>query len=102
MLDFLLSSLAILLALLVILLNIASLPGTAAMLGADHLLAALLGAFLFALVAELIQRKPFSAAAKAALGAALGRGTGIIIKLIAGFLTWLILLLAWLIPTIFS
>lgn len=76
-------------------------PVTALMLGIDHLVAAVLGAFVAAWIVELIKRKPLKDASLAALGAALGRGTGIITKIAAGLLAWFILLLAWLVPLIF-
>jgi uncharacterized protein YqgC (DUF456 family) len=73
-------------------------PITAPTLGMDHLFAAILGAFIFAWLAEIIGEKPMKEALLAALGAALGRTTGLISKIVAGLVAWMILFLAWLIP----
>jgi uncharacterized protein len=69
-------------------------PVTVMVLGADHLVMAMVGAFGAAWVAELIQDKKMKPALLAALGAALGRGAGLVAKIGAGLLAWVILL-AW-------
>ena len=75
-------------------------PLTLVTLGIDHLVAAVAGAFLAAWTVELLKKRPLKQASLAALGAALGRGTGLVAKIGAGILAWVILLLAWLIPMI--
>jgi uncharacterized protein len=75
-------------------------PITLVTLGMDHLLAAVAGAYLAAWFVELLKKRPLKEASLAALGAALGRGTGLVAKIGAGILAWAILLLAWLIPMI--
>ncbi|HEY4329894.1 MAG TPA: DUF456 family protein [Phycisphaerae bacterium] len=67
-------------------------PLTAVTLGIDHLFAAIAGAFLAAWIVELIKQKPMKEASLAALGAALGRGAGMVTKIGAGLLAWMILL----------
>jgi len=69
-------------------------PITAITLGIDHLAAAIAGAFAAAWLVELIQRRPMKAALLGALGAALGRGTGLVTKIGAGLLAWFVLALA--------
>jgi uncharacterized protein len=75
-------------------------PITLMMLGVDHLFAAVAGAFLAAWMVELLRQRPMKEASLAALGAALGRGTGLAAKIGAGVLAWVILLLAWLVPLV--
>jgi uncharacterized protein YqgC (DUF456 family) len=55
---------------------------------------ALLGAFLAAWIVELIQKRPVGAASWAALGAALGRGVGLVAKIGCGLVVWLALAVA--------
>jgi uncharacterized protein YqgC (DUF456 family) len=66
-------------------------PITAAMLGMDHLLGAVAGAFIAAWVVEVLRQKPLKEASRAALGAALGRGAGIVTKIGGGLMVWLVL-----------
>jgi hypothetical protein len=48
-------------------------------------------------VAELLKQKQMKAALLAALGAALGRGAGLVAKIGAGLLAWVILLGWWIV-----
>jgi uncharacterized protein len=66
-------------------------PITAAMLGIDHLLGAIIGAFLAALMVEVLKNKPMHEASRAAMGAALGRGAGIVTKIGGGLAVWVLL-----------
>lgn len=66
-------------------------PVTVPMLGTDHLLAAVAGAFLAAWVVELLKQKSMQDALKAAVGAALGRGAGLVTKIGGGVAAWLVL-----------
>ena len=66
-------------------------PLTLAMLGTDHILMAVAGAFLAAWVVELIKRKTMRDSLKAALGAALGRGAGLASKIAGGLAAWVVL-----------
>jgi len=75
-------------------------PITIVTLGIDHLVAAIAGAYLAAWIVELLKKRSVKEASLAALGAALGRGAGLVVKVGAGILAWLILLLAWLVPMI--
>jgi len=77
-------------------------PITAPTLGTDHIFAAVAGAFLAAWLVELLKQKSLKAASLGALGAALGRGTGLVTKIGAGLLAWFILLLACLIPLLLN
>ena len=66
-------------------------PVTVPMLGTDHLVAAVGGAFLAAWLVELLQQKNMRASLKAALGAALGRGAGLVTKIAGGLAAWVVL-----------
>ena len=66
-------------------------PITVPLLGMDHLLGAILGAFLAALIVEALKQKPIHEASKAAMGAAIGRGAGILTKIAAGLVVWIAL-----------
>ena len=68
-------------------------PLTPIMLGIDHILAAVGGAFLAAWVVELIKQKTMKASLKAALGAALGRGAGLVTKIGGGLAAWVVLVI---------
>jgi uncharacterized protein YqgC (DUF456 family) len=72
-------------------------PVTLLMLGTDHLVMAIVGAFGAAWVAELLKQKKMKEALLAALGAALGRGAGLVAKIGAGLLAWVILLGWWIV-----
>jgi uncharacterized protein len=56
-----------------------------------NLIGAIAGAFIAAWLVELIQQRPIGPATKAAVGAALGRGVGIMAKIGCGMLAWLFL-----------
>ena len=64
-------------------------PITMAVLGIDHIFCAVLGAFIAAWGVELLKQKPMGEATKAATGAALGRGVGILSKIGGGLLVWM-------------
>jgi uncharacterized protein len=66
-------------------------PLTLMMLGTDHILMAVAGAFLAAWVVELLKKKTMQASLKAAVGAALGRGAGMVTKIGGGLAAWLVL-----------
>jgi len=67
-------------------------PITLAVLGIDHIVCAVLGAFLAAWAVELVMwQRPMGEATKAATGAALGRGVGIVGKIGGGLLVWICL-----------
>ncbi len=53
-----------------------------------NLIGAIAGAFLAAWVVELLKKRPVDLATKAALGAALGRGVGIVAKIGGGMIVW--------------
>jgi uncharacterized protein YqgC (DUF456 family) len=74
--------------------GIIGIPPLAFLLGIDHLLGAVLGAFLGAWFVELMRQRPLKEATLAALGAGLGRGVGIITKIGAGLLAWIGLVIA--------
>ncbi len=69
-------------------------PPLAFLMGLDHLIAALLGAFLGAWMVELIRGRPLKEASLAALGAGLGRGVGLIAKIGCGVFAWFIFAVA--------
>ncbi|HVT80635.1 MAG TPA: DUF456 domain-containing protein [Phycisphaerae bacterium] len=69
-------------------------PPLAFLLGIDHLIGAVLGAFLGAWIVELIRQRPLKEASLAALGAGLGRGVGIVTKIGAGLVAWVVLTVA--------
>ena len=62
--------------------------------GAGTLIGAIGGAFLAAWIVELLRQRPLGEATKAAFGAALGRGVGLVAKISTGLLAWLILAFA--------
>ena len=66
-------------------------PITVAVLGIDHIVCAILGAFIAAWIVELLWQRPMGEATKAATGAALGRGMGILSKIGGGLLVWICL-----------
>jgi uncharacterized protein YqgC (DUF456 family) len=70
-------------------------PLTVPLLGIDHLVMAVVGAFAAAWIVELLKKKQMKEALLAALGAALGRGAGLAAKIGAGLMAWFILLGWW-------
>ncbi len=69
-------------------------PVTFVMLGTDHLIGAVIGAFLAALLMEFLLKRPVKEAFWGALGAALGRGAGLVTKIGGGLLVWAMLAVA--------
>jgi hypothetical protein len=74
--------------------GLVGIPPLAFLMGIDHLIAAILGAFLGAWMVELIRGRPLKESSLAALGAGLGRGVGLITKVGGGLFAWLIFAVA--------
>jgi uncharacterized protein YqgC (DUF456 family) len=56
-----------------------------------NLVGAVVGAFVAAWIVELIKQRPMGVATRGAVGAALGRGVGIVTKIGCGVVVWLFL-----------